>query len=40
MAQATTLAKLHGATVVDQTLGTAALAGRFDDGDLAAMLDH
>jgi hypothetical protein len=40
MAQATTLAKLHGATVVDQALGTAALAGRFDDGDLAAILDH
>ena len=40
MAEATTLAKLHGATVVDQALGTAALAGRFDDGDLGAILDH
>lgn len=40
MAEATTLAKLHGNQVVDQALGTAALAGRFDDGDLAAILDH
>jgi hypothetical protein len=40
MAQAVSLAKLHGAAVVDQALGTAALAGRFDDGDLAAIVDH
>jgi hypothetical protein len=40
MAEAVTLAKLHEVGVVDQALGTAALAGRFDDGDLAAILDH
>lgn len=40
MAEATTLAKLHGNHVVDRALGTAALAGRFDDGDLPAILDH
>jgi len=40
MAEAVTLAKLHGAAAVDQALGTAALAGRFDDGDLAAIVDH
>jgi hypothetical protein len=38
--EAVSLAKLHGAAVVDQALGTAALAGRFDDGDLAAIVDH
>ncbi len=39
LAEATTLAKLHG-NLVDRALGTVALAGRFDDGDLAAILDH
>jgi hypothetical protein len=40
LAEAATLAKLHGPARVDRALGTAALAGRFDDGDLAAILDH
>lgn len=40
MADAVTLAKLHNATVVDQALGVAALAGRFAEGDLTAILDH
>ena len=41
MAEAVTLAKMHGAAgVVDQALGTAALAGRFADGDLTAILAH
>lgn len=40
MAEAVTLAKLHGVGVVDQALGTAALAGRFGDGDLLAILTH
>ena len=31
---------LHGPAVVDQALGTAALAGRFGDHDLAAILTH
>jgi hypothetical protein len=38
--EAVTLAKLHGAEVVDRALGTAAAAGRFADGDLQAILDH
>ena len=36
MAEAVAFAKLHGAAAVDQALGTAALAGRFADNDLAA----
>lgn len=40
MADAVTLAKLHGTTVVDQALGVAALAGRFAEHDLTAILDH
>jgi hypothetical protein len=40
MAEAVTLAKLHGARTVDRALGTAAAAGRFADGDLQAILDH
>jgi hypothetical protein len=40
MAQAITLAKLHGAETVDRALGAAAAAGRFADGDLQAILDH
>ena len=32
--------KLHGAAPVDQTLGTAAVAGRFGDTDLAVILTH
>ena len=34
------LAKLHGASQVDEALRTAADAGRFADGDLAAILAH
>src|SRR6266571_8555813 len=40
MAQATQLAALHGAAAVDRALGQAAAAGRFADGDLAAILAH
>jgi len=40
MAQAVQLAVLHGATGVDRALGQAAAAGRFADGDLAAILAH
>jgi hypothetical protein len=40
MAEAVTLAKLHGAQPVDRALGTAAAAGRFADGDLRTILDH
>jgi hypothetical protein len=40
MAEAITLAKLHGPAAVDRALGTAAAAGRFADGDLRAILDH
>ena len=40
MAEAVTFAKLHGPAVLDQALGTAALAGRFADNDLAAILVH
>jgi hypothetical protein len=40
MAEAITLAKLHGAETVDRALGAAAAAGRFADGDLQAILDH
>jgi transposase len=40
MAEAVTLAKLHGVGAVDQALGAAALAGRFGDGDLLAILAH
>jgi len=40
MAEAVTFAKLHGPATVDQALGTAALAGRFAENDLAAILAH
>jgi len=40
MARAVELASLLGADRVDQALGLAALAGRFDDTDLASILDH
>ncbi len=39
MAQAVTLARLHGQTRVDWALGRAAMFGRFADGDLASILD-
>ena len=40
LAEAVALAKLHGAADVDEALATAAAAGRFGDGDLAAILAH
>ena len=38
MAQAVTLARLHGQVRVDWALGAAAMFGRFADGDLASIL--
>ncbi len=40
MAEALDLAALFGADEIDRALGTAALAGRFADGDLASIADH
>ena len=40
MAEAVQLAALHGAAAADRALGQAAAAGRFADGDLAAILAH
>src|SRR4051794_8527704 len=40
VAEATGLAKLHGSDAVDEALTVAADAGRFGDGDLAAILAH
>jgi hypothetical protein len=40
LAEAVALAKLHGAEAIDDALGAAADAGRFGDGDLAAILAH
>jgi hypothetical protein len=40
IAEAVDLAKLHGAEEVDRALRTCADAGRFGDGDLAAILAH
>jgi transposase len=40
MADAVTLAKLHGVEAVDRALGTAATAGRFLDNDLRSIIDH
>jgi hypothetical protein len=40
MTQAVALAALHGSTATDRALGQAAAAGRFADGDLAAILVH
>jgi hypothetical protein len=40
LAEAVALAKLHGAEVVEDALRAAADAGRFGDGDLAAILEH
>lgn len=40
MDQAVALAKLFGNDDVDRALSTAALAGRFADGDLVAILEH
>ena len=40
LAEAVALAKLHGDGDIDEALAVAADAGRFDDGDLAAILAH
>lgn len=40
MAQAVDLARLHPPATVDRALGQAAAAGRFGEGDLAAILAH
>jgi hypothetical protein len=40
MAEAVTLAKLHPRAEVDRALGMAAIAGRFTDNDLIAILSH
>jgi hypothetical protein len=40
MAEAVELGRLHGDTVVDRALGQAGLAGRFAEGDVAAILSH
>jgi transposase len=40
IAEAVDLAKLHGAGEVDDALAVAAHAGRFGEGDLAALLAH
>ena len=40
MAEAVTLASLHGTGAVDHALGTAAMAGRFAEGDLESILVH
>jgi transposase len=40
VAEAVALAKLHGAADVDEALAAAAAAGRFGEGDLAAILAH
>jgi transposase len=40
MAEAVELAALVGDDLVDRALGVAAAAGRFGDGDLAAIVDH
>jgi hypothetical protein len=40
MSEAVDLAKLHGEEVVERALAACAKAGRFGDGDLAAILAH
>jgi hypothetical protein len=40
MAEAVTLAKLRGDQAVDRALGNAAIAGRFAEHDLMAILDY
>ncbi len=38
MAEAVTLSALHGVDMVDRALGTAAMAGRFAQGDLGSII--
>ena len=40
MAEAVALAALHGAESLDHALGTAAMAGRFAEGDLESIIVH
>ncbi|MHB1536443.1 MAG: Mu transposase domain-containing protein, partial [Acidimicrobiales bacterium] len=40
MSEAVTLAALHGPSVLDRALGTAAMAGRFAEGDLGSIIVH
>lgn len=40
MAEAVTLAALHGPGPVDRALGTAAMVGRFGEGDLGSIIVH
>ncbi len=40
MAEAVALAALHGADAVDHALGTAAMVGRFGEGDLESIIVH
>jgi hypothetical protein len=40
MARAVEFAAILGAARVDQALGLAAAAGRFDEADLGSILDH
>ena len=40
MVRAVELAAVVGAGTVDGALGLAAMAGRFDEGDLASIIDH
>jgi hypothetical protein len=40
MAEGVALAALHGAAVVDDALGIAAVAGRFAEGDLESIIVH
>jgi transposase len=40
MAEAVTLAALHGTAAVDRALGHAAVTGRFGEGDLASIIAH
>jgi Mu transposase, C-terminal domain/Integrase core domain len=40
MAEAVTLAALHGREPVDTALGTAAMVGRFGEGDLGSIIVH
>jgi hypothetical protein len=40
MSEAVDLAKLHGPESIERALAACAKAGRFGDGDLAAILAH
>lgn len=40
LVEAVALAALHGADAVDRALGTAAMVGRFGEGDLGSIIVH